>query len=210
MPTEQRSRAAQKALIDALLSASRTLVGISARSLANLDADVTLPQYRALVILATDGPLRGVDMARELDVAPSTTTRMLDRLVRKDLVRRYHRGDDRRAIWIALTESGKELVGAVLRQRRTEIARLVSSARIDGNAPALEVLDAFVAAAGELPDSQWWRRWAKAAQVPDDVWPAEPGAPNETLRLATDRRSGPVHPHGENGSRHRSANQNSP
>jgi DNA-binding MarR family transcriptional regulator len=179
-------------------------LAISARSLANLDADVTLPQYRALVILATGGPLRGVDMARELDVAPSTMTRMLDRLVRKELVRRYHRGDDRRAIWIALTESGKELVGAVLRQRRTELARLVSAAGIDANAPALEVLDAFVAAAGELPDPQWWRHWAKATQMPDDAWPVEPDAPRRGTRAAAPRRTSAVHPGRETPARHRS------
>jgi hypothetical protein len=40
-------------LIDALLSASRAMVAIAARSLAGLDADVTLPQYRALVVLAS-------------------------------------------------------------------------------------------------------------------------------------------------------------
>src|SRR5690242_3700411 len=39
-------------LVEALLSASRVMVGLAARSLADLDSDVTLPQYRALVVLA--------------------------------------------------------------------------------------------------------------------------------------------------------------
>jgi hypothetical protein len=37
---------------DAVLTASRALVGVAARSLAIVDAEVTLPQYRALVVLA--------------------------------------------------------------------------------------------------------------------------------------------------------------
>jgi DNA-binding MarR family transcriptional regulator len=177
MTTSAQSRATHKPLVEALLSTSRALMAISARSLARLDADVTLPQYRALVILAGQGPLRGVDLARELDVAPSTMTRMLDRLVRKDLVCRYHRGEDRRAVWILLTGPGKDLVGTVLRQRRTELARLVAAAGINADPAAISVLHRVVEAAGELPDPQWWRHWTKSTHVPADAWPAEPQRP---------------------------------
>ena len=64
------------ALVDALLTATRAMIGLAARSLANLDADVTLPQYRALVVLATRGPQRVVDISTELGVTPSAGTRM--------------------------------------------------------------------------------------------------------------------------------------
>ena len=47
-------------LVDALLSASRVMVGLAARSVADLDSEVTLPQYRALVVLASRGPQRVV------------------------------------------------------------------------------------------------------------------------------------------------------
>ena len=39
-------------LTAALLSASRALVAVAARSLAAADTEVTLPQYRAMVVLA--------------------------------------------------------------------------------------------------------------------------------------------------------------
>jgi hypothetical protein len=52
-------------LVEALLSASRVMVGLAARSLADLDSDVTLPQYRALVVLASRGPQRVVDISTE-------------------------------------------------------------------------------------------------------------------------------------------------
>src|SRR6185295_18176780 len=42
VPSVQRGE-----LVDALLSVSRAMVALAARSLADLDADVTLPQYRA-------------------------------------------------------------------------------------------------------------------------------------------------------------------
>src|SRR5262249_14615293 len=80
---------ARTAVIDALLAASRAMVAIASRSLADTDPDVTLPQSRALVLMASRGPQRIADVADDLGVAPSTATRMCDRLVRKQLVRRY-------------------------------------------------------------------------------------------------------------------------
>ena len=43
-------------LVDAVLSASRVLVAIAARSLADVGEEVTLTQYRSLVVLASRGP----------------------------------------------------------------------------------------------------------------------------------------------------------
>jgi DNA-binding MarR family transcriptional regulator len=166
------------ALVDELLSVSRTLVGISARSVAQIDEDVTLPQYRALVVLAGQGPQRSVDVARELGIAPSTMTRLCDRLVRKGLVGRYHRSDDRRPVWLVLTKTGKKLVGDVMRARRKELARLVAEAGITGRESVLDALRAFVEAAGDLPDDRWWRQWAVSTTVPRDAWPAQAASGN--------------------------------
>ena len=76
--------------VDAFVSASRALVAVAARSLAGLGEDVTLPQYRVLVELASKGPRRSGDLALALTVNPSTASRMIERLVRKSLVRRTH------------------------------------------------------------------------------------------------------------------------
>ena len=43
-------------MVDAVLTASRVLVAIAARSLADAGEEVTLTQYRSLVILASRGP----------------------------------------------------------------------------------------------------------------------------------------------------------
>jgi len=42
--------------VDTVLAASRALVAVAARSLAAAGDEVTLPQYRALVVLAARGP----------------------------------------------------------------------------------------------------------------------------------------------------------
>src|SRR5512133_1995891 len=114
-------------LVEALLSASRVMVGLAARSLADLDAEVTLPQYRALVVLASRGPQRVVDISAELRVNSSTGTRMCERLVRKGLVRRQRSDSDRREVRLTLTASGEYLVEEVTRRRRSELVRIVDT-----------------------------------------------------------------------------------
>jgi hypothetical protein len=47
---------AEDAVVDAVLSANCVLVGIAARSLADVAEEVTLTQHRALVVLASRGP----------------------------------------------------------------------------------------------------------------------------------------------------------
>lgn len=155
-------------LTDSLLAASRVLVALAAQSLGQLDVEVTLVQFRALVVLA-GGPQRTIDLAAVLAVAPSTATRMCDRLVRKGLVRRYRRIEDRRATWLGLTEAGRDLVGDVMRSRRRAIGQMVRATPVADPAGAVQALDALVATGGELPESQWWRRWRSSATPPPGV-----------------------------------------
>jgi DNA-binding MarR family transcriptional regulator len=154
---------AEEQVVDALLAASRVFVALAARSLATLDEDVTLPQFRTLVVLVLRGPQRAVDLAQELAVTPSTATRMCDRLVRKGLVARHIRTDDRRAAWVALTAAGRDLVGEAMRRRRIAIADLVHELAITRPVAFASVLNAFVEAAGEVPDAEFRRRWAGTA-----------------------------------------------
>jgi DNA-binding MarR family transcriptional regulator len=168
----RRAPGGTSALVDGFLGASRALVALSARSLAHVDAEVTLVQYRALVVLASRGPQRTTDLATELEVAPSTATRMCDRLVRKELVERFRRGDDRRAAWVVLTPAGRDLVGAVMRHRRQAIAKVVRGLTVDDPKGFADLLEAFAEAAGESPEHVWWRRWRVSTNRPSNTVPA--------------------------------------
>lgn len=156
-------------LVDSLLSASRAMVGLAARSLADLDADVTLPQYRALVVLASRGPQRSVDISAELGVNPSTGTRMCDRLVRKGLIRRARTAGDRRSVRLTLTPAGRALVAEVIDRRRAELARIVAAIPSGTHAGLVRGLKAFAAAAGELPEDEWWLGWQDQAAQADEA-----------------------------------------
>ncbi|BCJ69166.1 MarR family winged helix-turn-helix transcriptional regulator [Polymorphospora rubra] len=153
-------------LVDGLSALARVLVGMTAHTLARLDVDITLPQYRMLVLLVSNGPRRTVDLAADLGVHPSTVTRTSDRLIRRGLVRREHREQDRRVAWVGLTSEGCALVGAVTRQRAGEIRALVESVGVVDPRALASVLQALVAASGELPEAQWWERWARSARHP--------------------------------------------
>jgi len=147
------------AAIDAVLSASRALVAIAARSLGSADEEITLPQYRSLVILASRGPLGLAELADALSVAPPTATRMCDRLVRKHLVRRGAVRNDRRRVRISLTERGQSLVDDVTRARRSELERVLDAMTADEQHGLAVALESFAAAAGELPDRDWVLGW---------------------------------------------------
>ena len=146
-------------LVDAVLGASRALVAVAARSLANVAEDVTLAQYRVLIVLAARGPQRLVDLATALGVDRSTATRMCDRLVRKRLVHRRRTNDDRRGVRVSLTTAGGELVAEVTRRRRAEIATIVERMPKAHRRPVLNALRAFAEAAGEVPEQDWSLGW---------------------------------------------------
>lgn len=156
------STAADDRLVDGLSALSRALVGLTARTLGSLDAEVTLPQYRTLVLLASHAPLRTVDLASSLGVHPSTVTRTCDRLVRRDLVARRQQPDDRRVAWLTLTEAGKMLVGDVMRRRTAEIRRLLTVADVGRSQTPAELINALVSAAGEPTEELWWQRWEQS------------------------------------------------
>ncbi|MBX7266830.1 MarR family transcriptional regulator [Micromonospora sp. Llam7] len=145
--------------VGALVSLSRVMVAVATRTLARIDADVTLQQFRTLVVLVP-GPQRVVDLANLLGVQSSTATRMCDRLVRKGLVARHERLADRRAAWVGLTVAGKELVGLGMRARQQELERMLADLRFGDAGQATAALGAVLRAAGELTDDAWWRQWA--------------------------------------------------
>jgi DNA-binding MarR family transcriptional regulator len=149
-------------LADVLAALSRVLVAITARSLGALDVDLTLTQYRTVMVLASRGPQRTIDLARELAVHPSTVTRVCDRLIRRELLHRQHRPLDRRVAWLTLTEPGRELIGEVTRRRTAELRRLLDATDIDGAEQVVRLLGGLVAAAGDLPEREWWQRWTES------------------------------------------------
>jgi DNA-binding MarR family transcriptional regulator len=143
-------------VVEAVLRATRVLVAVAVRSLASVDHDVTLPQYRALVVLASRGPQRPSELADALAVHPSTITRLCDRLAAKRLVRRRGSAVSRREVSVELSAKGRRLVDAVTERRRAEIADIVAKVPERERAATVRALHALGDAASEPVDAAWF------------------------------------------------------
>ncbi|MFI2641763.1 MarR family winged helix-turn-helix transcriptional regulator [Streptomyces sp. NPDC018610] len=139
------------AVTRAVLTASRLLVAVSARSLAEVEDRVTLPQFRMLVVLSTRGATKLVALADLLQVAPSTAMRMVDRLIAAGLADRRPNPGNRRETLLQLTEEGRRTVEDVTARRRGEIAAIVERLSSTQRLALIEALAAFNRAGGEPP-----------------------------------------------------------
>jgi DNA-binding MarR family transcriptional regulator len=144
-----------ESVVEAVLTASRTLIAVATQSLGAVAEDTTLAQYRTLVVLASRGPRRLVDLAGALGVTASTAGRMCDRLVRKQLIRRHRTRADRRSVSISLTQAGRQVVDQATARRKVAITDILANMPPGQRSAVAEAFRTFAIAAGEVPDRQW-------------------------------------------------------
>jgi len=146
-------------VIEAIIHASRAMVGIAIRSLIQSGEVVTLPQYRTLVVLSDGGARRLADLADALGVSPSTATRMCDRLVRKGLITRTRDELDRREVNLEVTASGRTTVMDVISHRRSEVCALLTSIPLGTRRDLVDSLRLLSEATGDAPELHWMPGW---------------------------------------------------
>lgn len=138
-------RTAEREVVDALVEGTRALGALIAESLAGMEARVTMPQLRVLV-LAADRPQNVGSVATDLGVHPSNATRTCDRLVRAGLLDRRHDPHDRRQMILTLTPAGVRLVEDVMSRRRARAEEVLARMSPEHRAMLAESLRAFTAA----------------------------------------------------------------
>src|SRR4051812_48480561 len=139
------------AVTTAVLTASRLLVAVSVRSLNAVQAKVTVPQFRMLVVLSTHGETKLIALAEDLGVNPSTAMRMAERLVAAGLITRRVNPASRREVLLRLTAGGRAVVEEVTVRRREEIAGIVARMPPVLRSGLIEALAGFAEAGGEPP-----------------------------------------------------------
>ena len=156
-------------LLDSMTEVSRHLLRLMTQCVDQLtDGEVSVTQYRALAALAQRGPRNASVLAEELVVGRPAATKLVDRLVRRGLIRRRKHPADRRQVILEVTDRGREIVRAVQQCRRRRLARVL--AELDPSArealvrdmPAL--LEAFAAGSAGSPGSR-----PPAKQAPSPV-----------------------------------------
>ncbi|MGV0592348.1 MarR family transcriptional regulator [Mycobacterium vulneris] len=103
--------------------ATRDLVGVALRSVEQLE--LSLPQFRLLLVLQERGKSTSTECAQALGVVGSTVTRLADRL---DASGHLVRGSDptnRSVVTLSLTDRGRKLVRQVTTRRRRELSRVL-------------------------------------------------------------------------------------
>ena len=146
---DQDYESAPDVVVDAVVRASRALVGITVRALASVSDEVTLAQLRTLVVVSLQGPQTVSALADRLDVHASTMTRMCSRLVARGQVIRKPSALDRREVVIELTPQGQGLVDEVMDKRRREIDAVVGRMTPEDRDRVVAALVLFAQAAGD-------------------------------------------------------------
>jgi DNA-binding MarR family transcriptional regulator len=141
--------------VEAVLATSRLLMSVVADSVAPIAEFITIAQYRALVIVANNGPLNLNEVAAALGVHPSNATRACDRLVEAGLLARTESLLDRRRVDLTLTASGIALIQRVADHRRDAIERVLARMAPEARVALAEALGEFVAAARDEPHVEW-------------------------------------------------------
>ena len=115
-------------LLEAVTTVSRYFFRVMTQCLADLPEaeDVSATQYRTLAILALRGPRNASVLADELGVGRPAATKLVDRLVKRRLIRRGRHETDRRQVILEATERGRGVVRAVQHCRRRRLARVLS------------------------------------------------------------------------------------
>ena len=138
------------------MAAARVLVAVSAQSVAGVDDVVTLPQLRALVMIASRRAMNLGAVAQGLGVHPSNATRLVERLVVAGLVDRRDDPADRRNLVLELSAAGYDLVNRVMDDRRVAIGRILDRMPAESRRELVSVLRSFADAGGETPDDAVW------------------------------------------------------
>src|SRR3954447_1898472 len=149
------------AALDAVLLASRTLVAISAQSIASVLDEVDVMQFRILVVAASRGPCSLGDVAEAVGLHVSTASRACDRMDAMGLLNRTASPNDRRNLELTLTPDGEALVASVLRHRRDALRPVLEKLGRRRSQRLTTALRDFAGAAGEPSDRALWAMgWA--------------------------------------------------
>ena len=127
-------------------AASQALV--LATSAANDNSGVSAAQLRVLGVVDQAGSVNLTQLALALRTAPSSASRLCDRLEAADLLRRTADERDRREVWLVLTPTARRLLDGLGRQRQETIAAVLRRMSPDDRAALLQGLSAFSRASG--------------------------------------------------------------
>jgi MarR family 2-MHQ and catechol resistance regulon transcriptional repressor len=114
MGTHYQGSAEEILALDGYIKLSRAFETITTRINAHLqDHDLTISQFGVLEGLFHLGPMQPGQLAAKILKSSGNLTLVIDNLVKRGLVTRQRRSDDRRCIDVQLTPAGESLIAAI-------------------------------------------------------------------------------------------------
>jgi DNA-binding MarR family transcriptional regulator len=135
--------------VAALELMTRALVGITLHSLELLGGEVSLPQFRLLLIAAGLGRVPSSRIAAEAMMPPSSVTRLADKLEAAGLLERGTDPRSRSIVTIKVTEAGLDLVARVVERRHELLAAVLGRMERGDREAAARTARRFAALAGD-------------------------------------------------------------
>ena len=122
MPTHYQGTPEEVLALNTLIKLTRAADSLTARLFrcATLD-NLTPSQLGVLESLYHLGPLRQGEICAKQLKSGGNITLVVDNLEKRDLVRRARDPDDRRAIVVSLTETGRELIERIFPQHVADV-----------------------------------------------------------------------------------------
>jgi len=91
------------------------------------DYTITPPQFVALQWLFEDGDMTIGELSNKMYLAFSTTTDLVDRMEKNQLVKRVKDPNDRRVVRIHLLDEGKVLIDEVIKKRQVYLQEVLAN-----------------------------------------------------------------------------------
>jgi len=107
-------------------------------------------EFGVLEVLYHKGRLPVCEVQRRILVESSSTTYVVDKLVKRGLVRRRPSGRDRRVVLLALTAAGRRLIGRIFPPHASAMRRAVAALPARQQAQAVRLLRALGKGAAAL------------------------------------------------------------
>lgn len=128
MPTHFQGSPEQVRALDTFIKLVRATETLNARLQAHLSEEgLTLGQLGALEALLHLGPMCQRALGKKLLRSDANVTTVLDNLERAALIRRERSAQDRRLVYVELTEAGRDLIGRIFPEHARLIAESLSA-----------------------------------------------------------------------------------
>jgi len=137
---------------EALEQATRGLLELNVAVLEHLEKQIGLAPLRALQALDRRGPSLVTELGDELDLLPSTASRLSDRLANAGLITRSVSPTNRRATVLDLTNAGRTILTELITLRTKAIRAITDQMSKHDRDALLRGADAFTTAQHQLSD----------------------------------------------------------